>query len=115
MKVRKSPYEVRQDMITEIIEEFDFEKCCKVMLALDWGWRGQGSPSIERMKKFAIDILNSAINGVLTRENNTRCDVPYTASSGGFKAIAYKSRYGHLDFIKLEFVVTEWEVSEPDY
>ena len=114
MKVRKSPYEVRQEMIKKIIEEFDFEKCRKVMLALGWEWRGQGTPSIERMRKFATDILNSAINGVLIRENNTRCDVPYMASSGGFKAIVYKSRYGHLDFIKLEFVVTEWEVSEPD-
>jgi hypothetical protein len=114
MRKRQSPYQVRQDMITEIIEEFDFEKCYKVMLVLDWTWAGQGIPSIERMKKFATDILNSAINGVLNRENNTKCDVPFMSSSGGFKAIACKNRYGYLDFLKLEFVVTEWEVTEPD-
>lgn len=101
-------------MIKEIIECFNFEKCHKVMVALDWGWWGEGTPSIERMKESATNRLNDAIEGVLNRENNTRSDVPYIVSSGGFKATAYKNRYGYLDFIKLEFVVADWEATEPD-
>jgi hypothetical protein len=66
------------------------------------------------MKESATKRLNDAIEGVLNKENNTRSDVPYTVSSGGFKATAFKNRYGYLDFLKLEFVVTEWESTEPD-
>jgi hypothetical protein len=109
-----SPYQTRQNMIQEIIECFDFEKCRHVMLALNWGWWGQGTPSIETMIKSATNRLNEAVEGVLNRENNTRSDVPYIVSSGGFKATAYKNRYGYLDYLTLEFVVTEWEATEPD-
>lgn len=114
MKVRKSPYEVKEDMITEIIEEFDFEKCHKVMLHLDWQWWGRGTPSIQVMKDFVRKNLERAIVGVLDRENHRNSDVPYTVSSGGFTAKAFKNRYGYLDFLKLEFIITDWEVSEPD-
>jgi hypothetical protein len=112
--IKLPPYQVRKNMIKEIIECFNFEKCHKVMVALDWGWWGEGTPSIERMKESATNRLNDAIEGVLNRENNTRSDVPYVVSSGGFKATAYKNRYGYLDFIKLEFVVADWEATEPD-
>jgi len=112
--IKLSPYQVRQNMIKEIIECFDFEKCRKVMVALDWGWWGQGTPSIETMKESATNRLNDAVEGVLNRENNTRSDVPYIVSSGGFKATVYKNRYGYLDYLTLEFIVTEWEATEPD-
>jgi hypothetical protein len=108
-----SPYQVRQNMIKEIIECFNFEKCCMVMNALNWEWFNQGIPSIETMKQSATNRLNDAIEGVLNRENNIRSDVPYIVSSGGFKATAFKNKYGYLNFLKLEFVVTEWE-TEPD-
>jgi hypothetical protein len=115
MRKRQSPYEVRREMIKDIMDDFDFEKCRKVMLALDWEWWGQGTPSIKTMKESATNRLNDAVEGVLNRENNIRSDVPYMVSSGGFKAIAYKNRYGYLDFLKLEFVVTDWEATQPDY
>jgi len=106
---KPSPYQVRQNMIKEIIEEFDFKKCHKVMSTLNWQWWGQGVPSIERMKESATNRLNDAIEGLLNRETKMSSDIPYIVLSGGFKATAYKNRYGYLDFLKLEFIVTDWE------
>jgi len=104
-----SPYVVRKKMIKEILEQFDFEKCQKVMTLLNWYWYGIGVPTIERMKESAENRLENAADGVLNRERRVNSNTPFSVSSGGFKATAYKNRYGYLDFLKLEFIVSEWE------
>ena len=33
----------------------------------------------------------------------------YFSSSGGLKATTWKNRYGHIEGIRLEFVLTAWD------
>ena len=94
------------------MDSFDFEQCHKVMLALDWEWWGQGTPSIETMKESARKKLEYAISGILDESNKVKPHEPFFASSGGFNGTAMKNRYGYVDFLRLEFVVTEWEAND---
>jgi len=97
-----------EKMIDDIIQNFDFETCRQVMLATNWGWWGQGTPSVEIMKDSAKNRLNDAVEGVLDKENKIHAGVSYIVSSGGLKATAIKNRYGYVDFLLLEFVFTDW-------
>lgn len=40
-----------QEIIDGIIEDFDFDRVHDVMEYMDWGWRGEGVSSIEKLKK----------------------------------------------------------------
>jgi hypothetical protein len=97
-----------EKMIDNIIQNFDFETCRLAMLATNWGWWGQGTPSVETMRDSAKDRLKDAVKGVLDRENKIHAGVSYIVSSGGLKATAIKNRYGYVDFLQLEFVFTDW-------
>lgn len=105
---RRSPQIDRQKMIDEVIENFDFEKCHKTMTLLGWEWLG-GVPTIERLKHAAVERLNSAIEGALDKKDILPLNSCYFCSSGGLKATAWRNRYFHLAFIRLEFVLTEWD------
>ena len=105
----RSPELDKKRMITEILEQFDFEKCREAMLALNWGWWCEGTPSLQVMKDSAKKRLEEAIEYVTSKNNDIRADEPVFVSSGGLKATAIKNRYGHLSFLKLEFVVTDWD------
>jgi hypothetical protein len=52
--------------------------------------------------------MQNAINGCLGNRS-CRPNETYMSSTGGFKAVAIKNKYNHLEFLKLEFVLTEWE------
>ena len=99
--------EQENKMIEEIIENFDFEKCELTMIALGWTWGFQEqTPSIERLKEAARSRLRSAIE--LAKEQ--KCSkATYFTSSGGLKGNAWVNRYGHIEALRLEFVLTEWE------
>lgn len=64
-------------MIDEILDEFDFERVHKVMVALDWQWYNTaGVPSIGDLRRAARSLLQQVVDG-----KNLR----YTAT-GGFVA-----------------------------
>jgi len=106
---KRSPEVMKEKMIEDILENFDFEKCYLTMKALKWVWVGRGIPTIEDMKISARERIESAIRGVLDKENRLSSSNYYFSSSGGLKATAFKNRYGHLEAINLEFVVAEWD------
>lgn len=99
--------EQENKMIEEIIENFDFEKCELTMITLGWTWGLQEqTPSIERLKETARSRLKGAIE--LAKEQ--KCSkATYFASSGGLKGTAWINRYGHIEGLRLEFVLTEWD------
>lgn len=110
MTKRKDQFENEEEMIQNILNHFDFQKCNEVMTLLNWKWflgNYMGIPTIEDMKKSSVERLRNAIKGC----KETRGLDIYCVSSGGFKASACKNRYGHITFIKLEFVLTEWDES----
>ena len=110
--VRKTPEQQENLMIENILENFDFQKCRKAMKALNWSWHGMNdAPSIESLKKSAEERLRGAIQ--VTKSGDCY-KASYFCSSGGLKATAWKNRYGHIEGILLEFVLTDWD-SDGDY
>lgn len=83
-----------EEKIEQIMENFDFEKVHKVMVALEWEWhfgRGaSGIPSVYTLKEEASRLLSDAW---MTKT---------TVSTGGFSAV-YDDCY-----ITLSFIVEEW-------
>ena len=87
--------EKQQEIIDEIMDNFDFEKVHKTMIALNWGWAdsdgGLSIPDLSDIKKSARCRLKTAM------EENVSC------ASGGF--FVEKED----DYISLKFVVAEWD------
>lgn len=108
---KKSIYEFENDLINEVLLQFDFVKCQVVMDYLGWKWYRDGgyiSPSIDELKESAKDRLRKAIAGC--KDPKIKSDQKYFVSSGGLRGSAYKNRYGHITGVSLEFILTEWEV-----
>lgn len=108
MTKRLTQEEQHKKMIDDIINNFDFVKCRKTMVALGWTWAFNGTPNVDEMKKTAKYLMNGAIEGCL-ESKSFRPGVTYMHATGGFKAEAIKNKYGYLEHLKLEFVVTEWD------
>ena len=99
----------KYDMINEVLAHFDFEKVNQTMKALNWTWHGEGIPSIQSLKESAERYMNSAIEQVLSPNNKEHHDVGWISASGGFKAMAWKTKKGKLAKVQLEFIVSEWD------
>lgn len=99
--------ENEEKMIQEILEHFDYAKCERVMKKINWTWGFQeGVPTIEDLKRVSIERLKSAME--LAKKGKSH-RATYFSSSGGLKGNAWVNRYGHIEGIKLEFVLTEWD------
>lgn len=108
----KSPREAENYMIEEVLSNFDFNKCKMVMDSLNWTWGFHNqTPQIEQIKKAAVDRMKSVIE--LTKSGSCHKS-SYFTSSGGLKATAWKNKYGHIEGLQLEFVLTDWQ-SDGDY
>lgn len=115
MEKRLTQEQKHDKMMNDIIENFNFMKCRMVMSFLGWTWGfppGR-TPEIDEMKKTAKYLMEGAIKGCL-ESRSCRPGEAYMNSTGGFKAEAIKTKYNHLEFLKLEFVLTEWD-SDGDY
>lgn len=79
------------------------------MTALEWHWFGRGVPTVDDLKCSARERLEQAIKGATDKKDRLPLNSYYFSSSGGLKATAWRNRYGHLEAINLEFVLTEWD------
>jgi hypothetical protein len=104
----RSPWQTESSLIEEIIDNFDFEKCQKVMEFLNWSWVSVGTPNVENLKDSARNRLRECIDAC--KSKNVKSDSGYSVSSGGLKATVSKNRYGHINWAELEFVLTDWGV-----
>jgi len=79
--------------IKRIMKHFDFEKVHKCMVALNWEWgfRGSGVPSIERLREHAENMLHDM------EDVDDRC-----CRCGGFRVTI---RQGLLELL---FEVDSW-------
>jgi hypothetical protein len=111
---RISPHLKEQRMIDEVIENFNFLRCYKVMNHLNWKWGNEGIPTIDRLKESAVERIRSAMDNVKDKENKISSSDFSSVSSGGHKATAWKNRYGHIEGVRLEFVLTEWDSDGDD-
>ena len=98
-------------MVDDIINEFNFEKVQKTMHALDWTWASiqMAVPSISELKNTARYLLINVYNLRQDEYKETHPEVPVTCGTGGFRATALCNEDQVVDFLKLEFIVSEWE------
>ena len=97
-----------QELIDEVIENFNFEKCYLTMTLLNWTLaNGLVVPTVEDLKTSALQRILSAINGSKENGRMTLNEV-YYSSSGGLKASVCKNRYDQITYINIEFVLTDW-------
>jgi len=109
--VEVKPIDSLTTMVDDIMDEFDFEKVQRTMHALDWKWANtqMAVPSISELKDTARYLLIHVYNMRTDEYKETHPEVPVTCGTGGFRATALCNEDGVVDFLKLEFIVTEWE------
>lgn len=55
---------MNRDSIDNILDEFDFERVHKVMVALNWQWHNvDGVPTIGDLRRTARDLLRTVVQG----------------------------------------------------
>ena len=86
----------RDELIKEIIENFDFIKVHKVMIYLEWGWHDGEVPTIGKLVLRSKEMLKEAYDK--SKKNH------YFVETGGFKA-EYNApeNYMQLSFILENF------------
>lgn len=83
-------------LIKDVLNDFDFERVHKTMIALGWGWGENNEvPTITQLRANASHLLNS-MNDIIMNKN---IDM---VGTGGFEAFRYGD-YG----LGLRFVVEE--------
>jgi hypothetical protein len=97
-------------MIDDIMDNFDFDKVQTAMEALDWQWAGKGIPSIKQLKETAVYLLKGAAELRLGGFLDSYWEEGIINGTGGFQATAYcdknKTKITALD---LKFVLEHWD------
>ena len=96
-----------EQMIGNIIENFNFSRCHSVMKSLNWGWGFNNKiPTIDELKISAKERCLSAI--ILSKKRTRGRSNEGVVSSGGLKATAITNSHKHLTWLELEFILTDW-------
>jgi hypothetical protein len=87
-----------EQIIEDILDEFDFGKVKQTMEALQWVWHDaeHGIPTIGQMRKRARFLMKECMG-----------HQEFVTSTGGF--YAFKRTYDEQPFYRLLFVVSEWD------
>ena len=96
----------REQLIDEIVENFNWDKVYRTMDALGWTWidsEGE-TPSIVKLITTATRLLRDAFDGAV-KEQQT-----YLSGTGGFEAVCYMDGEDDMYRLELRFVVASWDV-----
>ena len=95
----------REQLIDEIVENFNWDKVYKTMEALSWTWvDGEGeTPSTGKLITTATRLLRDAYDGA-EEEQYTNL-----IGTGGFEAVCHVDEDG-IYRLELRFVVASWDV-----
>ena len=104
----------KYDMINEVLAWFDFDKVHKTMVALDWGWAGEGVPDLQQLKESAFQRMSDAALQAMSPDNTDDPGIGWMSSSGGLKAMAWRDENYNLAKIQLEFVVSDWDADNEE-
>ena len=96
---------MKEKLIEDILENFDFDKVKKTMNFLGWTWaKLQDVPTTYQIMKSARERLEGAYNNAMKNKKDS------CLSSGGLRAFAeYNKKSKVVDFLQLDFVLTSWE------
>lgn len=91
----------KQELIDEVMDNFDFGKVAKAMKALNWVWATTDFdvPEEPDIRKQVRELLNLVYDAAVRTEGD------YTVGTGGFEAtyvIDHK-------VLSLRFIVSSWE------
>ena len=109
----------KQELVNEVLDNFDFNKVHQVMKALDWKWFNFEDstyelPSIRQLINKAEKYLGMALAGL---EKSSYAEHSYMVGSGGFEAWAKRYPAG-LDkpdvLLILNFNLASWEAATYD-
>jgi hypothetical protein len=90
--------EHQQDLIDQIMDEFNFERVHSTMKHLNWGWGCPATvPSLTELRTYARNMLRSLL---LEGHHSTDC--------GGFKAEYFKKSKHWGEQLKLSFTLEYW-------
>ena len=96
-------------MIDNIMDEFNFAKVQNAMFALDWKWAGIGVPTLDQLRNEAHRLLKGAANSRLYEFKDEHWLEGIQNSTGGFEAMAWcdenKTKIIRLD---LKFILATW-------
>jgi hypothetical protein len=99
-------------MVDEIMEEFNFAKVQTVMEHLGWKWASakSGMPTIDELREEAERLLRGAAADRLTQFKNEHWELGIINGTGGFEATAYcDENKTKITSLSLQFVVSEWD------
>lgn len=103
-----------EEMIANVIENFDFGKVQVAMENMNWRWRDE-HVSIEMLKSEAERLLRGAAEARLDMYHDMHWELGVTNGTGGLEATAFcdedKTRIITLD---LKFVLAKWDSSEEE-
>ena len=96
----------KQKAIDNIIENFNWEKVHKTMVALKWTWwdSANAAPSTGSLFRCATGLLHDAYD----RAEKEKCDC--SSATGGFRAQALvNDDTKEVESLRLSFEVCNWE------
>jgi hypothetical protein len=102
------------EMIANIIENFDFSKVQVAMENMNWRWRGE-HVSVEMLKSEAERLLREAAKHRLGDFMDQHWELGIITGTGGLEATAYcDENKGRIITLDLKFVLAEWDSSEEE-
>lgn len=97
------------EMIDEIMNEFNFAKVADTMAYLDWKWIGK-VVTIEMLKEKAIYLLKESAKNRLGVFINDNWELYSSIYTGGLKAIAYcNEEKTKIECLELQFILESCE------
>lgn len=95
----------RHEAMQDVIANFDWDKVSQVMNYLNWVWRGEGVPDVDKMQSTAMYLMDAAYYEA-ARSNPVDGVREGRVATGGFEVHAYVDGAG-VDF-RLAFVLADW-------
>lgn len=95
----------RYEAMQNVIANFNWDRVSQVMNYLNWVWRGEGVPDVNKMQSNAMYLMDAAYHEA-ARSNPVDGVREGYCATGGFKAHAYVKDTG-VDF-RLAFVLADW-------
>lgn len=100
-------------MIDEIMDEFNFAQVQNVMDYLNWKWAGDNGlerVTMEMLRKEAERLLRGAAKARLEQYKNEHWEMPIIHGTGGLEATAWcDEAKTKITGLELKFVLTEWD------
>jgi hypothetical protein len=111
---QKNYFHQINQMIDNIIDEFDFNKVHITVGYLGWKWVGQ-PVTIDMLKDKARMLLKGAAESRLGEYKDEHWELGIINSTGGFVATAWcDENKTKIIKLNLEFVLTEWDCELED-